>query len=158
MYRVFGFMTFATAIVLAGCKPTEAPRAKKSAKLPVVEKKQPADKPEVRKPEQPPVVGERNVAAADQEELIQCLGHEDMAVKQEASDRLMAEGADAVPVLIEALDDENYHVRAGAVFVLGRIGSDAKPASAKLEKLATEDEWEVVRDAAQFALHAINSE
>lgn len=157
MYRLVWVLAFTSIIALAGCKGADSPRKKEDAKRKKVTKLTP-DRPKVIKPEQPPVVGERDVAAADRDELIQCLGHEDMAIKQQAVDRLLAQGRDAITPLIDALDDENYHVRAGAVFALSLFGPEAKSASAKLEKLAEEDDWEAVRSAAKFALQSINEE
>jgi len=165
MYRFVWVLAFTSIIALAGCKGADSPhknegakRKKATTQAPNQPKVVKPERPKVVEPEQPPVVGERNVADADRDELIQCLGHEDMAIRQEAADRLRAQGPDAIAPLIEALDDENYHVRAGAVFALSLFGPEAKSASAKLEELAEEDDWEAVRSAAKFALQSINEE
>jgi hypothetical protein len=140
-------------VLVAGCKSSDSPRADEDSNG----KSDPqVKKPETPKPEQPPVTGQPDVAKADRIELIQCLGHEDTTIRLDASDRLLAQGSDAIPLLIATLEDDNCHVRAGAVFSLGRFGPQAKAASEKLEELAKNDEWEVVRDAATFAIQSIN--
>lgn len=143
-----------------GCKPSAAPGPREQARKQPV--KNPGKSTPTRenrrptRPEQPPVSGETDFGRGETKELIQWLGHEDLAVRIEASERLLATGPEVIPELIAALDHENYHVRAGAVFSLGRFGPDAQPATARLRELAEKDKWEAVRDAARFALHDIN--
>ena len=163
MSRICLKLVVTLTIVIAGCKPSESPSANgdsvdqgdRQPKNLQAQNPKTQRTPKQPKPEQPPITGQPDLAAADQQELIQCLGHEDLEIKQQASDRLLSQGSEAIPALIAALDDDNYHVRAGAVFSLGRYGPEAKSATAKLEALAEEDQWETVRDAARFALESI---
>ena len=71
------------------------------------------------------------------------------------ANELASRGKPAVPALIEALSHENWRVRTGAIFALSQIGKDATAAKEKLESLKAKDEISTVRDAAAFALDAI---
>lgn len=157
MIRIAGIL--AVVMIIGGCKPSAPPAPIEQVGQQVgVSPSRGARPQKPPKPEQPPISGDPDLENADSEELIQWLGHEDAVVRTQASDRLLAGGADAIPALIAALDDENYHVRAGAVFSLGCFGPDAKAATPRLEKLSENDPWEAVRDAAKFALRAIRDE
>jgi hypothetical protein len=158
MSRFSWTIVVSLTVLVAGCKSSDSPRVDDdtNGKSDPQVKKPETQNPKTPKPEQPPVSGQPDVAKADRIELIQCLGHEDTTIRLDASDRLLAQGSDAIPLLIATLEDDNYHVRAGAVFSLGQFGPQAKSASAKLEELANDDEWEVVRDAATFAIQSIN--
>lgn len=62
----------------------------------------------------------------------------------------------AVPVLIDALSEKDLDVRSLAIRALGAIGDAPAPATAKLKKLL-KDKEEEVREAAESALHSIES-
>lgn len=159
MFRSLWIAPLALCVVIAGCKPSVAPREddeKEPKGQSIVTP--PPTRQKAPKPYQAPITGSPDLEVADHGQLVQSLGHEDTAVRLEAADRLASQGSQAIPLLIEALDDENYHVRAGAVYSLGLLGPAAKSALPKLEELAEEDQWEAVRDAAKFARHAISEE
>jgi HEAT repeat protein len=65
---------------------------------------------------------------------------------------------EALTVLEAALDDPKLMIRGPAVRALGRLGPDAKPAIAKLEKLAASDAEPSIRALALTALQAIKAE
>jgi HEAT repeat protein len=67
-----------------------------------------------------------------------------------------AEADAVVPVLIEALKDENAFVRRDAALALGRIGPAARPAAPALEA-ATRDRNAHVRRAASDALQKVKA-
>ena len=66
------------------------------------------------------------------------------------------DAADAVPALIEMLDDEHY-VRQTAVYALGTIGPSAKPAVTPLLRTLEDDSW-LIRLKSAEALLKIDSE
>jgi hypothetical protein len=70
-----------------------------------------------------------------------------------ASRILVRIGRDAVPVLMSFLQEEDCHVRWGAVEALGRLGPDAADAVRALEELRARDLY--VRDVAEWALGRI---
>ncbi len=82
----------------------------------------------------------------------------DKETQSEASDKLVAKGEAAVPLLIEALKSQNPQVRSGAVFTLSRLGQKAAPATAALKELQAAEKDEVIRDSISFALDAIDGE
>lgn len=88
-------------------------------------------------------------------ELIENLGHVDLERRYEAAELITEGGAEHLDELISALENENYHVRAGAAFTLGTLGADASPALDALNKVKENDEWSAARDAAAFAMEAI---
>lgn len=75
--------------------------------------------------------------------------------RQAAAEALASVGKSAVPALLKSLDHADWQVRAAAVFALGQIGSEASEAKARLQKIAAKDENSSVRDAAAFALDAM---
>lgn len=79
------------------------------------------------------------------------------ADRQAAAVALASAGKAAVPALTRSLDHADWQVRAAAVFALGQIGSEANEAKARLQMIAEKDENSSVRDAAAFALDAIDS-
>ena len=107
------------------------------------------------KPEIPWIEDDRPFDDMDNSALIQNLGHNDQSRQRHAELALLEKGTDVMPALIKALDDENGHVRAGAVRTLGLFGQNAEAALPKLRELATGDEWEAVRDAALFNIPVI---
>lgn len=79
------------------------------------------------------------------------------ADRQAAAVALASVGKSAVPALLKALDHADWQVRAAAVFALGQIGSEASEAKNRLQTIAEKDENGSVRDAAAFALDAMES-
>jgi outer membrane biosynthesis protein TonB len=75
--------------------------------------------------------------------------------RQAAAEALASVGKSAVPALLKSLDHADWQVRAAAVFALGQIGSEAGEAKARLQTIAEKDENSSVRDAAAFALDAM---
>ena len=89
--------------------------------------------------------------------LVQALGDEDVFVRSPAARVLGEMGLEAVPPLIQALEDENVQVRGGAVWALRLMGPEAKEAvPALIQALGDEDVF-VCRDAA-LALGEIGPE
>jgi len=62
---------------------------------------------------------------------------------------------EALPVLIESLNDPYYLVRMGVVKTLGQLGSEAKPAAPALRRLLEETGDEQLRWAVVHALQNI---
>lgn len=119
----------------------------------------PSRKPSNPKPRLPDVAqpdGSEEVVSMDTDSLVEALGHQDLQKRYDAAERLLEDPDRSLPVLIEALSAENYHVRAGAAFALGKLGARAKDALSELEKARDKDSRNVVRDAAAFAIDAIN--
>lgn len=88
------------------------------------------------------------------DQLVIALGRPDE--RNEIASALAGRGKAAVPAIEQALEHPDWQVRAAAVFALGQIGKDAAPAKTKLAALVKDDENSTVRDAATFALDAIN--
>lgn len=88
-------------------------------------------------------------------DLIQALGHVDHDKQRTAELALIDQGPKIVPELIAALDDPNWHVRAGVIRTLGLLGTDASDALPHLKEIAENDESEAVRDAASFNIPPI---
>ena len=108
-------------------------------------------------PDVAPTTTSEAVESLDAAGLINCLGDADSAKRLQAAQRLVSLGEPSIAGLREALQAENYHVRAGAAFALGLFGSQAEEAAADLEQLSQNDEREAVRSAAAFALDAIQN-
>gem|GEM_PF-2311338 len=72
--------------------------------------------------------------------------------------QLVALGPAAVEPLIGALKSDNWEVRASAVFCLGQLGADARPALPELKEVAKGDEVAAVRDVAAFAIDALEGQ
>jgi len=107
------------------------------------------------KPEIPWIEDDRPIDNMDNAALIRNLGHNDQSRQRQAELALLEKGTDVIPALIAALDDENGHVRAGAVRTLGLFGHEAESALPKLREIAEGDEWEAVRDSALFNIPVI---
>ena len=75
------------------------------------------------------------------------------ATNAQAVETLKKTGKDAVPALIEALQDQNTDVRGSVGFVLGEIGRDAVPALT----LALQDEDWNIRYSAREVLGKIGT-
>jgi HEAT repeat protein len=85
---------------------------------------------------------------------IQALKHTNLSVRRDAENALVRIGVPAIPALIDALEEEEWHVRHSAVVVLGNIGHD----SVILPLIgALEDDDMDVRRFAGYALHQIGS-
>lgn len=108
-------------------------------------------------PDVAPTTTSEPVESLDAAGLINCLGDADSAKRLQAAQRLVSLGEPSIAELREALQAENYHVRAGAAFALGLFGSQAEEAAADLETLSQDDEREAVRSAAAFALDAVRN-
>lgn len=89
------------------------------------------------------------------ETLIESLA--DATSRDAAVRALVARGADAVPTLMKALEHADPQVRAASAFALSQIGEDAAAATSTLRQMAEQDEYEVARDAAAFALTALET-
>jgi hypothetical protein len=87
------------------------------------------------------------------EELIAKLG--DAKQRDLASRALVSRDKEAVDPLVKALDSEDAQVRAAAAFALGQLGKDAADAKERLKKMSQDDRDEIARDAATFALDAL---
>ena len=72
-----------------------------------------------------------------------------------SSGELAALGQQAVPDLARALQEDDAKLRYGAVFTLSRLGKDAGSALPVLKQLSTNDQDELVRVAAMFAIDAV---
>lgn len=92
-------------------------------------------------------------AAVNVNEQIEKLSSE--KERKAAAVALASVGKSAVPALTKALDHADSEVRGAAVFALGLIGKDASEAKARLQTIAEKDENSNVRDAAAFALDAL---
>ncbi|MEW6567649.1 MAG: HEAT repeat domain-containing protein [Chloroflexota bacterium] len=89
--------------------------------------------------------------------LVAALGDERTGVHLGAVDRLGQMGPEVLPLLVEALKDEYWRVRAGAASAIASIGPAAKDAvPALIEALGDEHHW--VREAAASALGSIGPE
>lgn len=97
-----------------------------------------------------------------EEEAVSKLSTADMVLelgkpeaREVASKLLAAKGAPIVPDLVKALSHDDWQVRAGAVFTLGRLGKTAEPALADLKKLLESETNETVKDSIPYSIDAI---
>lgn len=142
---------FGAVIALAGCQPTvteipvEPPTevtTEAAPNLPPSEVATPA-----------PAKVPPEVAALSVDELLIQLTSP--ATRDTAAIALVGKGSEATAPLIAICNHENWEVRAAAVFALSQLGSD----EAIIKQLATmrdNDQAPAVRDAAAFALDAID--
>ena len=72
-----------------------------------------------------------------------------------ASKVLAAKGEAVVPDLVKALKHEDWQVRAGAIFTLGRLGKAAESALPELKKLQETETNETVKDSIPYCVDAI---
>ncbi len=79
------------------------------------------------------------------------------AERNAAASALASVGKSAVPALLKSLDHTDWQVRAAVVFALGQIGKDASEAKGRLQAIVEKDENAEVRNAAAFALDAIEN-
>lgn len=87
--------------------------------------------------------------------LLEDLSSEDSSTRREAVLKLAAVGEAAVPPLIQALRDQNFHSRRLAAESLGKIGRSAKAAVFPLSELLL-DENPQIRESAAGALGRID--
>lgn len=109
-------------------------------------------KPPVR-PTPPRSPEEEAVSKLSTAEMVLELGKPE--AREVASKLLAAKGAPIVPELVKALSHDDWQVRAGAVFTLGRLGKAAEPALADLKKLLESETNETVKDSIPFCVDAI---
>jgi HEAT repeat protein len=89
---------------------------------------------------------------------IRRLGSSDYNQFNAASDALVGMGPNAVPALIQALDDDSGGIRMRAAAALRRLGPQAQPAASALARALKRDNREDVRRYAAQALGAVSSE
>jgi hypothetical protein len=94
----------------------------------------------------------KDVPVADLIEKLSDAKQRDLAARA-----IVARGAEAVDPLVKALDADDAQVRAAAAFALGQLGKDAASAKDRLKKMAQDDRDEIARDAATFALDALET-
>lgn len=154
------------SLALLGCTPPNTPEPPPPPPVaPVSQPVQPTSTPPVTDPTvaetpanpvlpaTPPVEPEPPKAAVNVGEQIDKLTNE--KDRQAAAVALASVGKSAVPALTKALDHADWQVRAAAVFALGQIGKDASDTKARLQAIAEKDDNSSVRDAAAFALDAL---
>lgn len=93
-------------------------------------------------------------AGAAAPELAESLADRDDGVRRKAADALVALGPPAVAPTMQKLAASDVAVRRLAVFVLGKLGADAKPALESLRKLQQDSDAEV-QQLAQLAVRRI---
>lgn len=157
-------LLFAAALgvaLIAGCGPAKSGKNSPGGKKPtpdavsdnsVLGKGGEIVKPVV-KPAPLPSPEEEALAKLGTAELIQELGKPH--ARDVASKLLLSKGEAVVPDLIGALKNEDWQVRAGAVFTLGRLGQAAQTAVPELTKLLASETNETVKDAIPYCLDAI---
>lgn len=109
-------------------------------------------KPVVR-PALPPSPEEEAVAKLSTADMILELGKPE--ARDIASKLLAAKGSEVVPDLVKALSHDDWQVRAGAVFTLGRLGKAAESALPDLKKLLESESNEAVKDSIPYSIDAI---
>lgn len=157
-------------LFITGCLPTPAePKPKKSSistssnKVEMPEKS-PADlsaTPPEKKADLPPAQTftppeDKELAALKEvpvEELVTRLGDEKQ--RELATRALVERGEAAAEPLTKGLEASDPQARAAAAFALGQLGKEAASATAALKKIAESDDSEIARDAATFALDAL---
>lgn len=102
---------------------------------------------------QPPTAGSPQDLGGGPQQWTAALSNPELM--DQAIAQLTADPAASLPALRDALASENPQLRQRAAFVLGQLGADARPAAEELKKLAEQDDSQVVRDTARFALDAI---
>ena len=111
------------------------------------------DRDEPQQPPPPPPVDRKALSALSTADLISKLAS--TVDREAASDILVSRGEPAIPDLVKELSNDDWRVRSGAAFTLGRFGADASSAIEPLETAAKNDAEPAVRDAAAFAWDAI---
>lgn len=168
------------ALALTGCQPQHDPPAPRKSStttttkvMPKVDDPDAEEKPvadpeesqpkttpntEIKKttPDPEPSAEDKALAALKDvpiDELVTKLGDE--KERSLATRALATRGKDAVAPLVKALDSEDAQVRAAAAFTLGQLGDDAAEAKDRLKTMSESDESEIAKDAAAFALDAL---
>lgn len=100
-----------------------------------------------------PMEGDPRVANLTIAELIETLPDPELAAP--ATEELYRRGDEAVKPLTAALEHEDAAVQHRAIFLLGRYGDVASDALPKLRDIAKNSDSEIARDAANFAIDAI---
>lgn len=167
MSRQWMFLVVLLSLSL-GCQPTPITTVKKNSTTtakPIADPnpttpQETVVKPETSDPLPPPQTytrpDEAEVSALAEtplEELMALLA--DAKQRDAASRAAIQRGKAAVLPLVAALQNDDPQVRAAAAFTLGQIGADARPAVEALQAQADNDDNEIARDAAVFALDAI---
>src|SRR5687767_437352 len=101
-------------------------------------------------PEVPPSPEEEEVAKLSTSELVDELGKPHARLI--ASKVLASKGEAVVPDLVKALKNEDWQVRAGAIFTLGRLGKAAESALPELKKLQETETNDTVKDSIPYCL------
>ena len=138
---------------LVGCGESPGPAADDSTTD--VSSTDAPDPPHNRPPDVPQITEKRPLDELTDDELFNCLGHEDLSKRLEAAERIHERGAELIPKLVEALDNENVHIRAVAVYTLGLFKTEAKSAVPRLKELQEQDDRRLVTDAILFNLPQI---
>lgn len=159
-----GWMLLLAALLL-GCESGSAPPTQPPPRVVVADPTpsppvEPFVPPPAPTPLPPPQTYTRPEEAAVQalaetpvEELIGLLANP--AQRDAASRAAILRGGVVVAPLVAALENEDPQVRAAAAFTLGQLGGEAKSAVTPLQQQARGDQNEIARDAAAFALDAI---
>ena len=111
------------------------------------------DRDEPQQAPTPPPVDRNALSALSTPDLISKLASP--VDREAASDILVLRGEPAIADLVKELLNDDWRVRSGAAFTLGRFGASASSAVEPLEAAAKNDAEPAVRDAAAFALDAI---
>ena len=152
------YLTLVLLIPLLGCeaKSTSSTTNTQGGTTPVITevlptRTSPPGPPQVFTPPEDEAVAKHRETPVS--ELIAKLASDDE--RQVAAKALASRGKGVVPELLAALDDKEPKVRAAAAFTLGQLGKQGTDAVEKLQKVAKSDDSETARDAAAFAIDAI---
>ncbi len=140
-------------VCLVGCGESPGPAADDS--ITDVSSTDAPDPPHNRPPDVPQITEKRPLDELTDDELVICLGNEDLSKLQEAAERIHKRGVEFIPKLIAALDNENVYVRAGAVYTLGLFKTEAKSAVPRLKELQEQDDRRLVTDSILYNLPQI---
>ena len=154
MKKLSLFLFLLAGMLLVGCKSEQSP-PQPPANTPTPAPIDPVAPPTPKPVDPPPANTPTPVPpqpAVNIDEQIKKLSTPD---RQAAAVTLAGEGKSAVPALMIVLGHNDWQVRAAAVFALGQIGPDAAAAKPRLKTMAAQDEHASVRDAAAFALDAM---
>ena len=99
------------------------------------------------------------LAAGNVDKLIAGLDHPPWSARRDAAERLAATGSDgreAVPRLVESLQDVQPEVRRASARALGAVGSGSEEAVSNLVEALRDEDWVVRREAA-LSLQALQT-
>lgn len=163
MSRLFGLL--AVLVICAGCVPTPSDAPPKKTSVTTSPSTTPNEEvpttPAETPSKSPPAktftpVEDKDLAALKDVPIDDLLAKlADEMQRTLAARALAARGAAAVDPLIKALDHQDPQTRAAAAFALGQLGKEAAAAKDRLQQMATSDDSEVAKDAAAFALDAV---